>query len=88
MKTELYKLDDAKFIMNHYNEELTGKDMGDASKSIRITHIELDEVKKDQYRVICRGEGLTPVILPYVNIETVLDRYNLPQPSEILKQNE
>jgi hypothetical protein len=86
MKTGLYKLDDAKFIMDHYNEELTGKDMGDASKSIRITHIELDEVNKDEYRVICRGEGLTPIILPHINIETVLERYQLPQPTEILKE--
>lgn len=86
MDTELYSLDDANYIMNHYNIELTGKDMGDASKKIRITHIEIDEVNKGEYRIICKGEALNHSFHPHINIETILKRYDLPQPMEILKK--
>ena len=83
MKTNLYSLEDSNYIINYYKDILIGKEIGSSIK-LRISGINTEKYETNKYRIICNFK-LYGSFLVYQSIENVLDKLNLPQPSEILK---
>jgi hypothetical protein len=83
MKTNLYSLEDSNYIINYYKDILIGKEIGTSIK-LKISEINTEKHENDRYRIICNFKLYRSFLL-YQSIENVLDSFNLPQPSEILK---
>ena len=83
MKTNLYSLEESKYIINYYKGILIGIEIGSSIK-LKISEINTEKYENDRFRIICNFELYRSFML-YQSIENVLDNLNLPQPSEILK---
>ena len=54
----LYSLENAQYLKEYYSPKVINK-IADESTALRITSIEIDEIKKDLYDLICSGYFVT-----------------------------
>ncbi|SHN73182.1 hypothetical protein SAMN05444395_107181 [Flavobacterium fryxellicola] len=82
----LYSLENAQYLKEYYSPKVINK-IADESTALRITSIEIDEIKKDLYDLICSGYFVNMIsISPKISIQSIVKSMDLDSPDVVLQR--
>lgn len=82
----LYSLENAQYLKEYYSPKVINK-IADESTALRITSIEIDEIKKDLYYLICSGYFVNMTsISPKISIQLIVKSMDLDSPDVVLQR--
>jgi hypothetical protein len=84
----LYSLEEAKYLKDFYSPKVVNE-IADKKLALRITSIEIEEIKKDFYDLICRGYFVNNTsIVPKISIQSIVKSMGLDSPELVLQHRD
>jgi hypothetical protein len=87
---DFYSLDEANYLITWYADKMIGTTVPvkatEESSAIKITHIDKEPYRFDQYNVIVFGKVYNQVFYTRQDIELIAHDLGLPLPKEVLKR--
>ncbi|MBC5839744.1 hypothetical protein [Flavobacterium muglaense] len=82
----LYSLEEAQYLKDFYSPKVVNQ-IADKKLALRITSVEIEEIKKDFYDIICKGYFVNNTsIVPKVSIQSIFKSMDLDSPEVALQR--
>ncbi len=84
----LYSLEEAQYLKDFYSPKVVNQ-IADKKLALRITSVEIEEIKKDFYDLICTGYFVNNMsVVPKVSIQSIFESMDLDSPEFVLKRRD